>query len=91
MEKNKKVQLVICKQEDTQIHTQLDGYVDFVTQLLGAGPSTSNQQGCDSQSSDSELTCNDIVDASDLGDAGSRNQSLISSKLNNPVLLFLIL
>ena len=47
----------------------------FVTQLLGAGPSTSSQQGCDSQSSDSELNCSDIVDASDSDDAGSRNWS----------------
>ena len=49
--------------------------MDFVTQLLGAGPSISTQQGCDSQSSDSELNCSDIVDASDLDDAGSQNQS----------------
>ena len=64
-----------AKQDDTQMHTQLCGDMAFVTQLLGAGPSTSSQQGCDSQLSDSELNCSDIVDASDSDDAGSRNRS----------------
>ena len=60
---------------DTQMHTQLGGDMEFVTQLLGAGPSTSNQQGCDSQSSDSELNCSDVINASDSDDASSRNWS----------------
>ena len=39
--------------------------MEFVTQLLGAGPSTSSQQRCDSQSSDSEFNCSDVINASD--------------------------
>ena len=57
------------------MHTQLGGDMDFVTQLLGAGPSTSSQQGCDSQSSDSELNCSNVINASDSDDAGSRHRS----------------
>ena len=49
--------------------------MDFVSEWLGPGLSTSNQHECDSQSSDSELNCSDIVDASDLDDVGSQNRS----------------
>ena len=59
MEKTNKYNLRSAS-NDTQMHTQLGGDMDFVTQLLGAGPSTSSQQGCDSQSSDSAFNCNDI-------------------------------
>ena len=45
------------------------------TRLLGVGQGTSNQQGCASQSSDSELNCSDIIKASDLDGAGVRNLS----------------
>ena len=54
---------------------QLGGDMDFVTQLLGAGPSTSSQQGCESQTSDSELNYSDMIHASDLNNAGSWNRS----------------
>ena len=49
--------------------------MEFVTQLLGAGPSTSSQQGCDSQSSDSGFNCSDVINASDSDNAGSQNRS----------------
>ena len=75
MEKTKKYNLRSARNEDTQRHTQLGGDVDFFTQLLEVGSSTSSQQGCDDQSSDSELNCSDIVDASDSDDAGSQNRS----------------
>ena len=74
MEKTKKYNLRSAS-SDTQMQTQLDGDMDFVTQLLGAGPGTSSQQGCDSQSSDSELNCSDVINASDSDDTGSRNRS----------------
>ena len=74
MEKTKKYNLRSAS-SDTQMQTQLGGDMEFVTQLLGAGPSTSSQQGCDSQSSDSELNCSDVIDASDSDDSGSRNRS----------------
>ena len=74
MEKTKKYNLRSAS-SDTQMQTQLGGDMEFVTQLLGAGPSTSSQQGCDSQSSDSELNCSDVIDASDSDDTGSRNRS----------------
>ena len=57
------------------MHAQLGGDMEFVTQLLGAGPSTSSQEECDSQSSHSELNHSDIIHASDLDDGGSRNWS----------------
>ena len=57
------------------MQTQLDGDMEFFTQLLGVGPGTSSQQGCDSQSSDSELNCSDVINASDSDDTGSRNRS----------------
>ena len=74
MEKTKKYNLRSAS-SDTQMQTQLDGDMDFVTQLLGVGPGTSNQRGCDSQSSDSELNCSDVINASDSDDTGSRNRS----------------
>ena len=74
MEKAKKYNLRSAS-SDTQIQTQLGGDMEFVTQLLGAGSSTSSQQGCDSQSSDSELNCSDVINASDSDDTGSWNQS----------------
>ena len=64
MEKTKKYNLQSAS-SDTQMQTQLGGDMEFVTQLLEAGPSTFSQQGCDSQSSDSELNCSDVVNASD--------------------------
>ena len=74
MEKTKKYNLRSAS-SDTQMQTQLAGDMEFVTQLLGAGPSTSSQQGCESQSSDSELNCSDVINASDSDDTGSRNRS----------------
>ena len=75
MEKTKKYNLRSAS-SDTQMQTQLGGDMEFVTQLLGVGPGTSSQQGCDdSQSSDSELNCSDVINASDSDDTGSRNQS----------------
>ena len=74
MEKTKKYNLRSAS-SDTQMQTQLDGGMEFVTQLLGVGPGTSSQQGCDSQSSDSELNCSDVINASDSDDTGSRNRS----------------
>ena len=75
MEKQKKYNLQSSKQDDTQMHAQLGGDMEFVTQLLGAGPSTSSQEECDSQSSHSELNHSDIIHASDLDDGGSHNWS----------------
>ena len=74
MEKTKKYNLRSAS-SDTQMQTQLGGDMEFVTQLLGVGPRTSSQQGCDSQSSDSELNCSDVINASDSDDTGSRNRS----------------
>ena len=74
MEKTKKYNLRSAS-SDTQMQAQLGGDMDFVTQLLGVGPGTSSQQGCDSQSSDSELNCSDVINASDSDDTGSRNRS----------------
>ena len=74
MEKTKKYNLRSAS-SDTQMQTQLGGDMEFVTQLLGVGPGTSSQQGCDSQSSDSKLNCSDVINASDSDDTGSRNRS----------------
>ena len=74
MEKTKQYNLRSAS-NDTQMHTQLGGDMEFVTQLLGAGRSTSSQQGCDSQSSDSEFNCSDVINASDSDDTGSRSRS----------------
>ena len=73
------------------MHTQLGGDMEFVTQLLGAGPSTSSQQGCDSRSSDSEFNCSDIINASDSDDTGSRNRSFNNLHQNSRAVLFLML
>ena len=70
MEKTKKYNLRSAS-SDTQMQTQLGGDMEFVTQLLGAGPSTSSQQGCDSQSSDSESNCSDVINASDSDDTAA--------------------
>ena len=40
-QKKKQKNLQSSKQDDTQMYTQLGGDMNFVTQLLGAGPSTS--------------------------------------------------
>ena len=70
MEKTKKYNLRSAS-SNTQMQTQLGGDMEFVTQLLGVGPGTSSQQGCDSQSSDSELNCSDVINASDSDAAGT--------------------
>ena len=66
------------------MHTQLGGDMDLHTQLLGAGPSTSSQQGCDSQSSDSELIYSVMINASGSDDAGSRIQPFSKLQTEQP-------
>ena len=90
MEKTKKYNLRSAS-HDKQMHTQLGGDMEFVTQLLGAGPSTSSQQVCDSQSSDSKLNCSDVINASDSDDAGSGTGPLTNSNQNSRALLILML